>query len=610
MSPTVRILPDDLSFAAVEGDVLADVLDRAGVALSLYCGRRGLCGKCLVEIVRGPLPAPGEDERAFLARRGLPLNCRLSCRYRISADLDVQVPEFSRLPRMPVLSRGVERSYPLEPDIRKIRLDVPQPALESPVALLDLVRAKFPQVKGRAFAAEGNLRAEPGAPAAVDLGASPDALRALIRAWEGGGPGSVLTAVLFADRELLTAEPGDTADQAFGIAVDLGTTTLVAELVDLTSGTVIDTAAALNPQVKFGSDVVSRISAAFGAPARAAELRDVVIAGLNEMIGGLCERNGVPRERVYEAVVAGNTAMNHLFLGLPVGTLAVAPYFAAFSVLPPVPVPATGLALNPAGRVIVAPNIKSFVGGDISAGLAAIDAGSHPGNFLFIDLGTNGEIVLKKGPRFTATSTAAGPAFEGMTISCGMLALPGAVYKAEDRDGGTAVETIGGLPARGVCGTGLIDLIAAALRQGRLSPQGHIGDPSQRIPVDGSVELTQKDIREVQLASAAVKTGIRMLLEANGTSAQELDAIYVAGAFGNYLNIPNAMALGLLPRVPEEKIRFIGNSSLAGARAMLLSAAERERCEALVGRIDHESLARGAAFQALFVEALEFKEWS
>ena len=589
MSPTVRILPEGLSFQAAEGAVLADVLDGAGFAMSLYCGRRGLCGKCLVEIVRGPLPALADEERALLARRRLPLNFRQSCRFRIEADLDVRVPEFSRLPRIPVLSRGVERSFPIEPDIRKIRLSVPPPALDSPVALLDLVRARFPR---------------------IGLEAAPGALRALVRAWEGGGSGSEFTAVVFADRTLLTAEPGDTADQAYGIAVDLGTTTLVVELVDLTSGAVIDTAAALNPQVKFGSDVVSRISAAFGAPDRAAELRDIVTASLNGMIEGLCARNGVPRDRVYEAVVAGNTAMNHLFLGLPVDTLAVAPYFAAFSVLPPVPVPDSGLAIHPAGRVIIAPNIKSFVGGDISAGLAAIDAGSHPGNFLFIDLGTNGELVLKKGPRFTATSTAAGPAFEGMTISCGMLALPGAVFKAEDRDGGTAVETIEGRPACGVCGTGLIDLIASALRQGRLSSEGHIAGASKRIPVDGPVELTQKDVREVQLAAAAVKTGIQMLLEANGTSVAELDTLYVAGAFGNYLNVPNAMALGLLPRVPEEKIRFIGNSSLAGARAMLLSAEERKRCEALVGKIDHESLARGAAFQELFVEALEFKEWS
>ena len=590
MSLTLKILPDGPDVPVSEGAILAEALDEAGIALSLYCGRRGLCGKCLVEVVQGTLPDLPEDERALLARRGLPPNFRLSCRYRIRGDLSVRVPDSSRLPWMPVLSRGVERSFPLAPSVRKIWMAVPKPALDAPLALLDLVRAKFP---------------------GIELETSSDALQALVRAWEGGGPEGEFTAVLYADQVLLSAEPGDTVDRAYGIALDLGTTTVVAELVDLGTGTVLDMAAALNPQMKFGGDVVSRITAAFGDPARAAELRSVLVGGLNGMIGGLLERNRVSRENVYEAVVAGNTAMNHLFLGLPVGTLAVAPYFAAFSVLPPVSASVCGLEMNPAGRVVIAPNIKSFVGGDISAGLAAIDAAHHPGNFLFVDLGTNGELVLKKGARFAATSTAAGPAFEGMTISCGMLALPGAVYKAEERDdGGTAVETVGDRPARGVCGTGLIDLLAAALRQGRLSPQGHIVDGSKKIPVAGPVELTQKDVREVQLAAAAVKTGIRMLLEANGTSVADLDTLYVAGAFGNYLNIPNAVALGLLPRVPAEKIRFIGNSSLAGARAMLLSAVERKRCEALVGKIDHESLARGAAFQELFVEALELKEWS
>jgi uncharacterized 2Fe-2S/4Fe-4S cluster protein (DUF4445 family) len=590
MSPILKILPDGPELRADEGEGLDAALTRAGIPISLYCGGRGLCGKCLVEIVRGALPAPLENERALAARRSLPPNFRLACRIHISGDLDVLIPQSSLQARMPVLRQGVERSFALEPVVRMIRFSVPAPALGSPEALFDLVRAKFPR---------------------TDLIASPDALRSLVRAWEQRGPEGELTVIVHANRELLAAEPGDMSDHAYGIALDLGTTTVVAELVDLVSGRVVDTAAALNPQARFGADVVSRISAAFGNPARAEELRRVLLDSLNGMIRDLCERSGVPRRQVYEAVVAGNTAMNHLFLGLPVDTLAVAPYFAAFSVLPPIPAAECGLEINPAGKVIIAPNIKSFVGGDISAGLTAIDAAHHPGNFLFVDLGTNGELVLKNGLKFTATSTAAGPAFEGMTISCGMLALPGAVFKAAAKDGAAfAVETIGGEPPRGVCGTGLIDIVALALRRGLLSPQGHILNPSKAICVADGVALTQKDIREVQLAAAAVKTGIRMLLEAEGLSVTALDDVYVAGAFGSYLDLGNAMALGLLPRVEMEKIRFIGNSSLAGARAMLLSTAERERCEALAGRIGHESLARGPAFQALFVDALEFKEWS
>ena len=590
MSPILRILPDGGEFTAADGEGLDAVLARAGFALSLYCGGRGLCGKCFVEIVRGTLPDAREDERALAARRGLDPRFRLACRHKVAGDLDVRVPTSSLLPRMPVLSQGVERSFALEPSVRKIRIAVPKPALAEPEALFDLVRARFP--------GEG-------------LTASPGALRSLVKAWTESGPAGEITVVLHAGRALLAAEPGDTADRAYGIALDLGTTTVAADLVDLVSGRVVDTAAALNAQVRFGADVVSRISAAFGDPARAEELRRVLLDSLNALIAGLAGRRGVARGEIYEAVVAGNTAMNHLFLGLPVDTLAVAPYFAVFSALAPIPASECGLAISPAGTVLVAPNLKSFVGGDISAGLAAVDAGHRPGNFLFVDLGTNGELVLKSGSKFTATSTAAGPAFEGMTISCGMLALPGAVFKAAAEAGtAVAVETVGGESPRGVCGTGLIDLVALALRRGLLSPAGHILDPGKTIPVADGIVLTQKDIREVQLAAAAVKTGIRMLLEAEGLAAADLDEVLVAGAFGGSLDLGNAMALGLLPRVAPEKIHFVGNSSLAGARAMLLSTTERERCVALAGRVGHESLARGGAFQALFVGALEFKEWS
>jgi len=591
MSPIVTILPDGPSVRAAEGEGLADALRRAGVPLSLYCGGRGLCGKCLVEIAGGALPPAAEDERRLLERRGLMTGrFRLACRQVVGGDLEIRVPAGSLLPRMPVLSRGVERSFDLDPAVRKIPIVLPRPTLAEPEALFDQVRALFP---------------------GESLAASPAALRSLVRAWDKAGPDGPLTAVIYQGRELLAVEPGDTSNRAFGLALDLGTTTVVAELVDLISGRILDTAAGLNAQAAYGADVVSRLTAAFGRPDKAAELRRVLLESLNGLIAGLCGRNGVEAGEVYETVVAGNTAMNHLFLGLPVDTLAVAPYFAAFSVLPPVPATDAGLAISSAGRVTIAPNIKSFVGGDISAGLAAIDAAHHPGSFLFVDLGTNGELVLKRGDRFTAASTAAGPAFEGMTISCGMLAFPGAVFKAADRDDGhPAVETVGGEAPRGVCGTGLIDLLALALRRGRVTPQGRIVDASKVLPFADGLALTQKDVREVQLAAAAVKSGIQVLLEAEGITSAELDDIYVAGAFGAYLDLGNAMALGLLPRVDPRKLRFVGNSSLAGARAMLLSNAERARGEALVGRIGHESLARGPAFQARFVDALEFKEWS
>jgi uncharacterized 2Fe-2S/4Fe-4S cluster protein (DUF4445 family) len=251
------------------------------------------------------------------------------------------------------------------------------------------------------------------------------------------------------------------------------------------------------------------------------------------------------------------------------------------------------------------PNIRSFVGGDIAAGLAATEFAARPGNALFIDLGTNGEIVLKKGPRFLATSTAAGPAFEGMSISCGMLAVPGAVHKAEWRDGDFRLHTIGGGAARGLCGTGLIDVLAHALARGLVGKDGRIAGPEKKLRLSERLSLGQQDIREVQLAAAAFKTGVRMMLDEFGLGLGDLDAVFVAGAFGSALDIPNSRALGLLPGVPEEKILFVGNASLAGARKLLLSDPARTAVEALVSSVDHVSLAARPEFQDLFVRALE-----
>jgi len=588
MNRTLRILPEGRVLKVPSGRILSDAIEDAGIDISRYCGGRGLCGKCFVEIVRGRLADPDEDERALRIRRNLPSSYRLSCRCRVENDLIVRIPSVSRLPRMPVLSRGVRRTLALDPAVRKIRLIRPIPDLSSPRAFLDALAGRLTGAR---------------------LPGSVGALNDLIQMAGSDAQSAELTAVLYHGREWIALEAGDTTGRCFGLAVDLGTTTVVVELVDLDAGTVVDTAAGLNPQVKFGADVVSRITAAFADPAKLEDLRAAAVGGLNALIGGLLEAHPAAQGNVYEAVVAGNTAMSHLFLGMPVTGLAVSPYAALFSVLPALAADETRLAIHPRGRVYLAPGIQSFVGGDIAAGLTACDLEHQEGNYLFIDLGTNGEIVVKKGRRFTTTSTAAGPAFEGMTISCGMLALPGAIYKARYRKDGLSLETIAGLPARGVCGTGLIDLVAGALDAGLLSPQGEILSPSKSIALSAGLALSQRDVREVQLAAAALKTGVRMLLQENGITPGDLEGIYVAGAFGNYLNIANSMKLGLLPRIDRRRIRFVGNSSLAGARALLLSQAERTRCEKLAGKIRHVSLAQRAEFQDRFIEALEFKSW-
>ncbi len=586
MNVTLTLFPEGRSIRVPRNSILSDALHRAGIDLLTYCDKKGLCGKCFVEVIKGRRPVPTSREKALLRRKRRPGHFRLACLYRIVGPTTIRIPKEARLPLMQVLKRGYRRAIPPDPAVRKIVFIPVRPDLASPLSLSDQVQVHFP---GLARKTSPGLLNE----LAALLDASP----------------KTSTAAIYDGAEILDFEASDTAERNFGLAIDLGTTTLVAELVDLTSGRTIDAATALNAQAQYGADVVSRIAAVFQDPTKASALRTAVLEALNTMIERMLKKRRVQARNVYESVIAGNAAMNHLFLGSPVKTLAVSPYHAVFSSLPPLSASDTGLLMNPRGKVYIAPNIKSFVGGDISAGLVAIDLAHRPGNFLFIDLGTNGEIVLKKGRQFTATSTAAGPAFEGMNISCGMLAVPGAVDRVVDRNG-LEIRTIGNRPALGICGTGLIDVISLCLKNGTISAQGNIQNPEKKIPLGQDLFICQKDVREVQLAAAAIKTGVRLLLGLHQLTVAQLEGLYVAGAFGNYLNIANSMRLGLMPQMDQKKVIFVGNSSLAGAKALLVSRQERSQSERLVQKIRHVSLATNAAFQKTFIEALEFRAWT
>jgi uncharacterized 2Fe-2S/4Fe-4S cluster protein (DUF4445 family) len=570
---------------APDGALLADVLSSGGIALSLYCGRRGICGKCVVEVRRGKTSPPSESESALLLRKKLSPRHRLACLTRIHGDLEIDLPGGSTQAPVIVLDEGLREPVTPDPAIKKFAIAPPKSSLASPHSLMEAVE--------RAFG--GRLSAAPGV-----AGKLPEAL--------AGTEGRATIAVLDG-RELLDAEPGETEGRCFGIAADIGTSTVVVELIDLVAGRGLGRTAAVNAQVPFGADVVSRISRAFENPGEFAGLTAAIRGQLRVLILGLAESHEVRAEHIYEIVVAGNTAMSHIFFGVPVTTLALAPFHGVFADGPDARAGELGLGVHPRARVYAAPNIQSFVGGDISAGLAAVNMSRRPGRTLFVDLGTNGEIVLKAGRRTTTTSTAAGPAFEGMTISCGMPAFPGAIFQAKWKNG-FAVRTIGNVQARGICGTGLIDILALSLRRGFVSPDGRMTGPSKILEVAPDISLSQADVRKLQLAVAAVKSGIRMMLARARLGIGDLDEILVAGAFGVSLDIRNAVAVGLLPDVGESKTVFVGNASLAGARKLLLSLPERRKIEAYARRIGHVSLASEASFQDSFVEALELKPYS
>jgi uncharacterized 2Fe-2S/4Fe-4S cluster protein (DUF4445 family) len=585
MAITVEIVSHSRKIKAAKGRTLADILLEAGIPMSLYCRQRGLCGKCLVEILDGPRPPLQDREKKLLELRGLSPDHRLACLYAIERSIRVSVPESSTLGKMSILSWGVESAAVFDPAIKKYFLEPVKPDLSSPESFWDSLESALKIPRPRA---------------------SLHLLGRLADLMEQAQPR--LTAVLHEDAEILALEPGDTTSRVFGLAVDMGTTTLVMDLVDLGTGRVVDSETALNSQSSYGADVVSRISLVIVEPAEVDRVREAVVKDLNRMLRALLERSGLAPSDVYEVVVAGNTAMNHLFLGIPVKSLALAPFNAAFSVLPPLPARDLGLETDAQGRVYIAPNIKSFVGGDIAAGLMASGFLDRRGTLLYMDLGTNGEIVLKKNDDIWATSTAAGPAFEGMNISHGMLALPGAIYRAEDNDG-LKLYTIDDRPPRGICGTGLIDIVAVGRARGLITAQGAITAAGKKIPLTPDIALDQKDVRELQLAAAAIKSGVKMMLAACGLTAADLDGLFIAGAFGNYLNIAKAASLGLLPSIDPRKITFLGNASLAGARVLLISLETRRRLESLVGGIRHFSLASQPSFQDTFIGSLEFAPW-
>ncbi|HPW18928.1 MAG TPA: 2Fe-2S iron-sulfur cluster-binding protein, partial [Candidatus Aminicenantes bacterium] len=346
---TVEILPDRIKARAKAGELLADVLDRAGVPLSLYCHKRGVCGKCAVRVLSGALPFPAALEAALLEARGLGPDHRLACLYEVRGDVVVETIPGSRPERVSVIEAGTGAAVIVDPSVKKLSLSLERPSLYSPTSIADALRAAL-RTPGLVLPLA----------ALAKLGGTP----AL-------APSRPVTVVLYEDLEVLDIEPEEGGKEIFGLAVDLGTTTVAAELVDLRAGKVVDRAASVNAQVSYGADVVSRITFAFENPDNLRRLRRAAVQLINDMAGAMARRSGVARHRIYDAVVAGNTAMNHILSGVPVDSLAMAPFHAVFSALPAVAAADIGLALHPQARMYVAPNIKSFVGGDVAAGLAA-----------------------------------------------------------------------------------------------------------------------------------------------------------------------------------------------------------------------------------------------
>lgn len=605
----ITFQPHGRAVYVLPGTAVTEAAARAALTIDTPCGGAGTCGKCRVQFTSGACE-PTDADRKHIAGEDLQAGWRLACQSRLCGDSVIAVPESSIFAdQHQILTESLAAAEAeVLPAVRKQYVELPKPSLDDPQP--DLLRLQ--SAIGPVAAGLDVLRDLPG------------------RLREGGFRG---TAVI-TDGELIDFEPGDTTGRCVGVAFDVGTTTIAAALLNLSTGEELAVASGVNPQVGYGDDVLSRIRRAGGSEDGGAELRRAVIEGMDAVLERLCEQAGVERRCVYELTVAGNTTMEHLLCGLGVAQLGEVPFVPVHGRALMPAAKELGLDVHPRAPVHMMPVIGGFVGGDVVAGMLATRLAEAETPTMLIDVGTNGEIVLAHDGQLWAASTAAGPAFEGARISCGMRATAGAVEKVVFDGERLHCGVIGNVPPSGLCGSGLIDATAELLNTGAVTCQGRLLPPDElpdatpadirrrvRKNADGETEfvlcgeedrtvvLTQRDIRELQLGSGAIRAGTRILLSRAGLAPADLGVVLIAGGFGSYIRRENAMRIGLLPNdLAAEKVHFVGNASLCGSRWILLSTAARKRAENIARRTEHVELSRDGDFQTLFAESMIFPE--
>ena len=603
--------PDGRRREVPEGTTVLEAAQAASVHLNAPCGGTGLCGGCRIIIPDDP-PPPSENCLRILTGEELGRNLRLACQVRVRRDLRVVIPEETRLGDQKILTDGVGRPVALEPNARKVTVHLPPPSLGDQRAdaerLLDALAER----------GLGDLAVEDPV-----LRRLPERLRSL----------DFHAAAVVLGNRVIQVERPTTGEACYGLAVDVGTTTLVGYLVDLVTGETVAVASRANPQTAYGDDVVARIEYCGRQKDGLKRLHDLLAGAINEITAETCRRAHVKPSAIYELCAVGNTTMNHLLLALPVDTIARAPFVPASAAARWTLARGLGLRAHPRSRLYAAPLIGGFVGADTVAVILATGMHETAGLALAIDIGTNGEIVLGGRERLLACSTAAGPAFEGARIRYGMRAAAGAIDRVDLADGQLALHTIDDAPAVGLCGTGLIDAVAALLEAEVLKPNGTMRAPEELcerrcaladrvvrtdseaavvLASDGHaglahpILLTQRDVREVQLAKGALAAGIQVLLDLYGATIGQVETIYLAGAFGNMIRPDRARAIGLVPEVPLERIRFVGNAAGAGARMLLVSRSLRRTADDVARGVEHVELGQQPQFQNRFADAMFF----
>ncbi|MDX1686550.1 MAG: ASKHA domain-containing protein [Candidatus Promineifilaceae bacterium] len=577
----------------------------AGIELTSACGGEGHCGQCRVVVVSGEVSEPLAEEEYVLTAEELAEGERLACCTLPQSDLKVAIPRSSLLTNQRLQIAGVSQEVAVSPLIAAWPIAPSPPTLEDHRGDAERVRDALVETSDL-----DSPKFEPAVVAQIAENARPYAWR--MAAYTRGA-------------EVVGIAPPDS--RPLGVAVDLGTTKVAAYLIELESGRDLASAGAANPQIGYGEDVISRLVFAHREERGAEKMASLVRATLDEIIGELVEEAGVGREQVADLCIVGNTAMTHLLLQLPVRQLALAPYVAATNA--PVTFRARDLGLHtaPGADVYILPCIGGFVGADHVAMIMASDLDQSERVAIGIDIGTNTEIVLARPDRdqLYALSAASGPAFEGAHIGAGMRAAAGAIEAVQLTESEVLVKTIDEAPAVGLCGSGIVDAIAelsrwrlinmhgrfdrqnARVREGKRGPEVVLV-PERESGSGRDVVVTQEDVNEIQLAKGAIRGGLDVLLEATDTPPEMVEVVYIAGAFGSYLDLESTLALGLFPHLPNAVYRQIGNAAVVGAKRALVSREERARATTVAEKTKYIELTTHPGFKRRFALGMYFPQ--
>ncbi len=602
-------------FQVEAGTDLLEIVNKSDFYLPSYCGGQGICGKC--RVLMRPEPEAKDPEREMLSSQELQAGVRLACLHQVESDLEVEIEEGGEIN---ILTGEEEVSCSLNPGWKQSYLKIEEPELYDQRSYLTRVfeKAGCSSIESRALE-----RLE-------DIVEDKSGSKSRVSDNNGSSKTSqALAAVIKGDR-VVDLRPADRPGRLLGAAVDIGTTTLVFYLLDLETGRQLAVDSAYNPQKKFGADVITRVQHTQGNPEGVNELRDTLVKALNKGLAETAAKVGSGADDIYRLTLAGNTIMLHTLLGKDCEKIARSPFVPLFSEQLSFRPEALKLKMNPGGEVELLPSISGYVGADITADMLATGVGDSPEYQLLIDIGTNGEIALGRNDKIYACSVAAGPSFEGGNISSGMAALPGAVDSFKIFKDRLEYTTIKGEKPRGICGSGLLDLIGGLLEIDIITETGAL-QQSDNMPEfwrnryqeleevkalklfsqgesrgGREIYLTQKDIRQLQLAKGAIRAGIEILQQEAEISKDEIKDVYLVGGFANYLAPEMACRIGMVPEVLSDRIQQAGNGAGAGARMMLLNRNFAEKARELKERTRYLELSSSMKFQEEFTARMSF----